>query len=269
MVLTGKIVLDNNIKHIFSGDDINLTIEIESQEDIFIDEILLNFRGEINVKWEDLINKPKDGKIIYIMQQFQGQQICADKHITIKIFNILSRGKYRYNIMLSIPPQIPQSVERKYGCIKYYLELRVYHKLGMDFVYRMPLVIKQVLNICSKSEYKQPFRTVFQKSYCWGFCNSQPLQVILNLPTCSFVAGDSIKYFVSIQNCTKFMDLQRLSVILTQTQHYKALKPKERIKQVHTTLNLMMHHFNRQHHNRKFEGSLKLPHTLIPTSQES
>lgn len=30
----------------------------------------------------------------------------------------------------------------------------------------------------------------------------------------------------------------------------------------------MMHHFNRNHHNSQFEGSLKLPHVLEPSSQE-
>ncbi|XP_046805728.1 uncharacterized protein LOC124419611 [Lucilia cuprina] len=203
------------------------------------------------------------------MQNFEGQQICADKHISIRIFDILGRGKHQYNIMLNIPLQIPQSVERKYGCTKYYLELGICDKLGNNVLCIMPLVIKRIINICSKSEYKQPFRTTFQKTTYWGICNSQPLRVILNLPTCSFVAGDSIKYFVSIQNYSNFMNLQRLSVILTQTDTYRALKPKERVKKVHTTLNLMMHHFNRQNHNGKFEGSLKLPYSLISTSQES
>ncbi|XP_065364146.1 uncharacterized protein LOC135957310 [Calliphora vicina] len=269
MSITGRILFENNLANIFTGDDINLIIEIDNLEEIFVKEIFLHFHGEVNVKWEDLINKPKDGKIIYIMQQFEGQQICVNKHISIQIMDVLNKGKHCYSVLLQIPQQIPQSIDRKYGSVKYELELGVHHDSGVDVLCRRPLDIKQYLNICIKSEYERPFHTLFNKFFCWGIFNVRPLEVSLTLPTTLFLAGDSIKYFVMLQNFSKFMNLQRLSVILTQTQHYKALRPRERIKQVHTTLNIMMHHLTRRHCNGKFEGSLQLPRSLIPTSQES
>lgn len=117
-------------------------------------EIFLNFRGEINVKWEDLINKPKDGKIIYIMQKFEDQQIIVNQQITIQTMDVLIKGKHIYNVLLNIPPQLPGSLERKYGSIQYKLELDVHHANGIKVLCEMPINIKEYVNICLKGEYK-------------------------------------------------------------------------------------------------------------------
>ncbi|TMW48292.1 hypothetical protein DOY81_006623, partial [Sarcophaga bullata] len=268
MSITGKILLANETTTIFAGQSMEVIIKIENNEKIFLKGIFLNIRGEIKVKWEDLDHKNKHGEIIYFMQQYEGQEICVNHTIDIQNMDVLGKGENTYNVVVNIPQQLPQSVVSKYGWTKYELILGVKHMTGVEEILHVqPLDIKGYLNISKKDKSKQPFRTIYTKSLCWGICNTKPLKVTLVLPTTTFIPGDCVNYYTYVETPSKcLLQLKRLAVILTQTRSYRALSPKLRVKQVHVTLTSTSHNLNRQRFNSRIEGCLKLPDTLAVTT---
>lgn len=99
------------------------------------------------------MNKPKDGKIIYIMQQFEAQEIFINQHINLQNMDVLLKGKHSFSVLMKIPREIPQTLEKKYGSIKYELELGVNTNKGIEILKTMPLVIKRYVNICLTPAY--------------------------------------------------------------------------------------------------------------------
>lgn len=117
--------------------------------------------------------------------------------------------------------------------------------------------------------FKQLFRTIYAKSFCWGICNTKPFTLILVIPTTAFMPGDCVNYYAYIETPNnRLLQLKRLTVILCQTKCYKAIKPKPQVKQVHVSLTSTSHIVNKQCSNSRIEGFLNLPETMPLTTRE-
>lgn len=269
MSIKGNIILDDRYDKILSGSNINVRVELENMVPINLKEIYIMLQGKAQVKWEDLMNKNKDGIIVYFMQRFEGEEICVNQQTTIERNCILPAGSHVYNVVINIPHKLPETFKGKSGWINYELVLWIHVINTIQKLYTLPIIIERCSDFIP-SELMLPLKATHNKFFCWRLCNSKPITTQLTLSSASYKPGDIVKYNLQIENFTKYFDVNRISVLIIQTQQYKATQPKESVKKEHSTLYYKSHCLTQQQRAKRcIDGTIQLSKTLTPTSLES
>jgi Arrestin (or S-antigen), N-terminal domain/Arrestin (or S-antigen), C-terminal domain len=139
-------------------------------------------------------------------------------------------GTTSYSFACMLPPQLPSSVEGKYGNIRYSCKAVLDRPWKTDKEFRLSFsVIKsEDLNLMSPSLYTPVKSEILRHFYCCCF-KSKPFHMAASIPFSGFVPGQTIEVTVKLNNQSN-VDVEGTKVSLERNTQYISQTPRKKIR---------------------------------------
>uniref|UniRef100_A0A1A9W1M6 Arrestin_C domain-containing protein n=1 Tax=Glossina brevipalpis TaxID=37001 RepID=A0A1A9W1M6_9MUSC len=271
MFRNSNIALQTNDLTFLSGDTISGTVILENTRICNFIKIFVALESQNIVDWDDLEAKTKDGFIMHYKQRFENKKTSIHAQRNFLVQNSLAEGNHSYDFTLNIPIAVPSSCTAKFGFIKYQLSLVLHDSKGFQKLDIVPINIRRNFNLSLNPNLLKPFvKECNYNSSWWSFsCLSKPFNATVTLNSCAFVPGDQIEYTVFVENASKYFDVKKIDLILTQNHRFQAKRP---YKTYRTDIKVLLTTTHNKPCRRlgkcTMDGYLQLPETLPITSQD-
>uniref|UniRef100_A0A1B0C6R9 Arrestin C-terminal-like domain-containing protein n=1 Tax=Glossina palpalis gambiensis TaxID=67801 RepID=A0A1B0C6R9_9MUSC len=270
MFSNSKMHLQTDDFEFLSGDTITGTVVLENTDLLHFIELFVAFGSEIIVDWNDLEARTQNGFTVHYDQRFENKLISINAQRSL-VRESMEPGNHYYEFSLKIPRATPSSCTAKFGYIKYELSLVLHDTKGFQKLYTLPIHIQRSLNLSLNPKLLRPFCKEFNYNTNWWFlpCLSKPFNATIALNSCAFIPGDQIEYTITVDNASRYFDIEKIDLVLIQKHQFQAERPYKKsrhdIKVLLTTT-----------HNKPCRrlaqcivtGCLQLPETLPITSQD-
>ncbi|CAG9804949.1 unnamed protein product [Chironomus riparius] len=226
-----NISYDNNQQGIyFSGQTLSGAIEITNEKNRSIKGITLKIEGFAKCKWTEHEGSGKHRRTIY----YKGREdYISTFSYLIGSYNgeaiDLAEGVHKFNFICALPPQLPTSLESKYGYIRYQIKVEVERPWKSDFKFCYAFTVLKPLDLNFENQsLKLPLKAEVSKSFFLGFSNKN-LYMSAEVPFCGYVSGQSAPVSVSINN-ESGVEVYEITIELMKIIYYNSDTPRMRTR---------------------------------------
>lgn len=139
-------------------------------------------------------------------------------------------GLHKFNFSCQLPPQLPTSFESKYGHIRYQVKVEIERPWKFDIKYCFAFTVLKVLDLNFESPaLRSPLKTEVKKNFFFGL-GSKTLFVSAEIPSSGYVAGQSVKITVTINNESN-VDVEEIKISLKKFIHYNSQSPRRKTRE--------------------------------------
>lgn len=138
-------------------------------------------------------------------------------------------GVTTYNFACMLPPNLPSSVEGKYGNIRYSCKAVIDRPWKTDKEYRMTFTVIKNEDLNVAPSLMIPSKTeVLRHFYCCCF-KSKPFLMTASIPFTGFVPGQTIEVTINMNNQSN-VDVEGTKVSIERNMQYISQTPRKKIK---------------------------------------
>ncbi|XP_065218031.1 arrestin domain-containing protein 3-like [Planococcus citri] len=140
----------------------------------------------------------------------ESEQVLIEKKENFE----LPMGEHTFQFAVMIPSQAPSSFNSSYGVISY--DIKAEFKIPMDChkEERINFIVINPLNLDLYPNLKIPYRREKRKTFCYLWCASGPLTMVVNLPKTAFVSSESIPIILEIDNTSNKIYVDAVDIYL-------------------------------------------------------
>lgn len=141
----------------------------------------------------------------------------------------MSAGVTSYNFACMLPPNIPSSVEGKYGNIRYSCKVVLDRPWKTDKEFRTTFTVIKNEDLNLSTSLMIPSKTeVLRHFYCCCF-KSKPFHMTTSIPVTGFVPGQTIPVTIMLNNQSN-VDIEGTKVSVERNMQYVSQNPRKKIK---------------------------------------
>lgn len=142
----------------------------------------------------------------------------------------LAAGLHKFNFSCQLPPQLPTSFESKYGHIRYQVKVEMERPWKFDIKYCFAFTVLKVLDLNYESPaLRSPLKTEINKNFFFGL-GSKTLFVSAEIPSCGYVAGQSVMISIKINNESN-VDVEEVKISLKKFIFYNSQSPRRKTRE--------------------------------------
>ncbi|CAH1111893.1 unnamed protein product [Psylliodes chrysocephalus] len=157
---------------------------------------------------------------------FYGKNIFLLREVVLYNRDTIEAGTYRFPFEFRLPPDLPNSLQMKHGCIKYTLKAYVDIPLSFDYIEKIGVLFSHPVDLNVQHgillgnityEWEEKMNWIS----CFACCDNGLSTMRCTLQEKNaYVSGEVLNMFVDVKNISK-TNMQRLDVTLTRITTFK------------------------------------------------
>ncbi|XP_032873167.1 arrestin domain-containing protein 3-like isoform X3 [Amblyraja radiata] len=202
-----------------------IVMEITNRTEVRV--LKIHAKGEAYVQWKNSSNSSDSNR-----SEDYPQQLRYFKHKYLLIgsdssdeVTVLQEGIHEYPFSLVLPPTppLPSSFKGTYGHVSYWMTAKLHRPLKLRIKTKEPFTVYNQVDI-NTPRLLEPHTAANEKTICCWCCASGPISLKAEVERMGYVAGESIKIFVEIENHSSRKVVPKAAIVKTIIFHAKTKK---------------------------------------------
>lgn len=209
------------------GEWVSGRVVVELTDRTEVKALKIHAKGEAYVHWTESNNSSDSEHSVDHTQKlryFKHKYLLIGRDSSDEV-TVLQEGIHEYPFSLVLPqmPPLPSSFKGTYGHVSYWMTAKLHRPLKLRIKTKEPFTVFNQVDINSP-RLLEPHTAANEKTICCWCCASGPISVKAEVERMGFVAGESIKIFVEIENHSSRKVVPKAAIVKKTIFHAKTKK---------------------------------------------
>ncbi|XP_032873168.1 arrestin domain-containing protein 3-like isoform X4 [Amblyraja radiata] len=209
------------------GEWVSGRIVVELTDRTEVKALKIHAKGEAYVHWTETKHSSDSQESESYTQQlryFKHKYLLIDPDSSDEV-TVLQEGIHEYPFSLVLPPTppLPSSFKGTYGHVSYWMTAKLHRPLKLRIKTKEPFTVYNQVDI-NTPRLLEPHTAANEKTICCWCCASGPISLKAEVERMGYVAGESIKIFVEIENHSSRKVVPKAAIVKTIIFHAKTKK---------------------------------------------
>ncbi|XP_032873166.1 arrestin domain-containing protein 3-like isoform X2 [Amblyraja radiata] len=202
-----------------------IVVELTDRTEVRV--LKIHAKGEEYVRWTERHGTGKSRRTRVYTQQlryFKHKYLVIGTDSSDEV-TVLQEGIHEYPFSLVLPPTppLPSSFKGTYGHVSYWMTAKLHRPLKLRIKTKEPFTVYNQVDI-NTPRLLEPHTAANEKTICCWCCASGPISLKAEVERMGYVAGESIKIFVEIENHSSRKVVPKAAIVKTIIFHAKTKK---------------------------------------------
>ncbi|XP_032873169.1 arrestin domain-containing protein 3-like isoform X5 [Amblyraja radiata] len=202
-------------------------IVVELTDQTEVKALKIHAKGQEFVRWVEGhggANSSQSRVYTQQLRHFQHKCLLIGTDSSDEV-TVLQEGIHEYPFSLVLPPTppLPSSFKGTYGHVSYWMTAKLHRPLKLRIKTKEPFTVYNQVDI-NTPRLLEPHTAANEKTICCWCCASGPISLKAEVERMGYVAGESIKIFVEIENHSSRKVVPKAAIVKTIIFHAKTKK---------------------------------------------